>query len=74
MKYFIILLFNFLISNTIAQRSDLQVIITNINEVGGHIQIGLYNDPEVFPEVDKQYKVFYFKVTSNTMKSTPHLL
>ena len=54
----------------IGQRSDLIVTITNVKNVEGHIEIGLYNNANVFPEVDKQFKVFYFKVTSNTIKYT----
>ena len=70
MKYLITIIINFLIMSTIAQYSDLEITITNIKEIEGHIQIGLYNDPELFPEVNKQFKVFYFKVNSNTMKYT----
>ena len=51
MKQFNLLIFIFLQFNTIAQYSDLHVKITNIKEVDGHIEIGLYNNPEVFPEV-----------------------
>ena len=72
MKQFNLLILILLLFNTIAiaQYSDLHVKITNIKEVEGHIEIGLYNNAEVFPEVDKQYKVFYFKVTSNEIEYT----
>jgi len=70
MKYLFFIPIIYLQLNINAQHSDLHVIITNIKDIRGHIEIGLYNDPNVFPEVNKQYKVYYFKVTSNTMKYT----
>ena len=66
-KLIIILFFQ---ANLIAQHSDLNVKITNIKEVKGHIEIGVYNNPELFPKVDKQYKVFYIKVTASNMNYT----
>ena len=66
-KLIIILFFQ---ANLIAQHSDLNVKITNIKEVKGHLEIGVYNNPELFPKVDKQYKVFYIKVTASNMNYT----
>ena len=66
-KLIIILFFQ---ANLIAQHSDLNVKITNIKEVKGHLVIGVYNNPELFPKVDKQYKVFYIKVTASNMNYT----
>ena len=50
-----------------AQNYDISVTIQNIKEIKGHIQIGLYNNPEEFPKVGKEYKRFYFKVDSHRM-------
>ena len=61
-KLIIILFFQ---ANLIAQHSDLNVKITNIKEVKGQLEIGVYNNPELFPKVDQQYKVFYIKVTAS---------
>ena len=66
-KLIIILFFQ---ANLIAQHSDLNIKITNIKEVKGHLEIGVYNNPELFPKVDKQYKVFYIKVTASNMNYT----
>ena len=66
-KLIIILFFQ---ANLIAQHSDLNVKITNIKEVKGQLEIGVYNKPELFPKVDKQYKVFYIKVTASNMNYT----
>ena len=66
-KLIIILFFQ---ANLIAQHSDLNVKITNIKEVKGHLEIGVYNNPELFPKVDQQYKVFYIKVTASNMNYT----
>ena len=70
MKFIELIIILFFQANIIAQYSDIYIKINNIKEVKGHIQIGLYNDPELFPKVDKQYKVYYFKVTANTMNYT----
>ena len=70
MKIIELIIILFFQANIIAQHSDLNVKITNIKEIKGHIEIGVYNDPELFPKVDKQYKVYYFKVSDNTMNYT----
>ena len=61
----------FLLSSSIkSQIHDLKVTITNIKNIKGYIQIGLYNDPNKFPKVGREYKRYYFKVTSKTMTYT----
>ena len=70
MKILKLILILFFKANITAQYSDLNVKITNIKEIKGHIEIGVYNNPELFPKVDKQYKVYYFKVTASNMSYT----
>ena len=41
---------------------DLDITITDIKSNEGKMQIGLYNNKESFPLVDKQYRLFYFDV------------
>ena len=70
MKIIKLIIILFIQANLIAQHSDLNVKITNIKEVKGHLEIGVYNNPELFPKVDQQYKVFYIKVTASNMNYT----
>ena len=70
MKIIKLIIILFIQANLIAQHSDLNVKITNIKEVNGHLEIGVYNNPELFPKVDQQYKVFYIKVTASNMNYT----
>jgi uncharacterized protein (DUF2141 family) len=67
----ITILFLFLFSSSYkSQCHNLEVTIKNIKNLNGYIQIGLYNNAEEFPKVGKEYKRYYFKVTSKTMKHT----
>ena len=49
MKIIKLIIILFIQANLIAQHSDLNVKITNIKEVKGHLEIGVYNNPELFP-------------------------
>ena len=40
-------------------------MITNIKEIKGRIELGLYNDPEVFLSKTEQYKVVFLPVDSD---------
>jgi len=55
--------------------AQLTTTITNIKEVKGRIELGLYNDPEVFLSETEQYKVLYVpvenKLTIITIDSIP---
>lgn len=68
MRFITIIILFLFSSSYISQCYDLEVTITNIKNIKGYIQIGLYNLPEEFPKVDREYKSYYFKVTSKTMK------
>ena len=70
MKYPLIIFFTLLFSTGICQKSNLTVTINNIKTIKGNIQIGLYNNKELFPKVGQQFKVFYIKVTSTKLKYT----
>lgn len=56
-------------------KSQLIIEITNIKEVKGRIELGLYDDPEVFLSETEQYKVLYVpvenKLTIITIDSIP---
>tara|TARA_B110000438_G_C15284883_1_gene424268 strand:+ start:70 stop:486 length:417 start_codon:yes stop_codon:yes gene_type:complete len=70
MKY-ITILFLFLYSSSYkSQCHNLDITIKNIKNLNGYIQIGLYNIPKEFPKSGREYKSYYFKVTSKTMKYT----
>jgi len=47
--------------------AQLTTTITNIKEIKGNIEFGLYDDPEVFLSDTEQYKVLYIDVVSNTL-------
>jgi uncharacterized protein (DUF2141 family) len=53
----------------IGQNINAQLIveITNIKEIKGRIEIGLYNDPEVFLSKTEQYKVILVPVDDYTL-------
>ena len=70
MKSISIIILFLLCSSIKSQFYDLKVTITNIKNIKGYIQIGLYNDPNEFPKVDREFKRYYFKVTSKTMTYT----
>ena len=48
----------------------LTVRIDNIREVIGEMQLGLYNNAENFPKVNKQYKLVIRKVTGKVFRYT----
>jgi uncharacterized protein (DUF2141 family) len=48
--------------NLYPQTYDLSVTITGLKSTAGGIQIGLYNNKESFPQIDGQYKLYYFNV------------
>ena len=47
--------------------AQLNIVITNIKEIKGYVEVGLYNAPEVFLSNTEQYRVVYVPVESNTM-------
>ena len=67
MKYLILLpiIFYSFVNNS--DRVDLKVTVTNLNTLKGNIQIGLYNNPNSFPEKTKEFKAYSKAVTNNTM-------
>jgi uncharacterized protein (DUF2141 family) len=57
-----------------ASTHTLTIHITNIKEVTGVIQIGIYNNADDFPKVDKQYLMFREEVRSRILvKKVKHL-
>lgn len=66
-KYLLAILSSFLCISIYSQEevietATLTIEVTDIETTEGFIQIGLYNDPELFPKVNQQYKVAYFKI------------
>jgi len=61
------LLLSFFLQNSYSQKLELNIEISGVNKIKGLIQIGIYNVKESFPKIGKEYRVEYFKVTSNTM-------
>jgi len=53
-----------------AQVGDLHLKITDIEELSGRIQIGIYNHPNDFPKVGKEYKIIYLEVDGNEIAHT----
>ncbi len=62
MRSLVSIYFTFWWLSSYPQSFDLSVAITGLKSTDGGIQIGLYNNKESFPDVDGQYKVFYFSV------------
>lgn len=56
------------ISAALAQNVTLTVKVTGIRSVSGNIGIGLYNDPDKFPDIGGEYKKITLKVTATTMQ------
>jgi len=56
----VVIIFAALISQSIySQNYNLSISIAELKSREGEIQIGLYNNNESFPLVDKQYKLFF---------------
>jgi uncharacterized protein (DUF2141 family) len=70
MKSLSLIIFSLVCFSLKSQNYDIEVSIKNIKNINGYIQIGLYNDPNVFPKVDKEFKRYYFKVSSTNMTYT----
>ena len=51
-------------------KSQLIIEITNIKDIKGRIEFGLYDDPNVFLSETEQYKVLYLPVVENTVVIT----
>ncbi len=49
---------------------NLTVLVSNIDEVKGYIQVGLFKDDDNFPTPGKELKLVRFKVTSTKMRYT----
>jgi uncharacterized protein (DUF2141 family) len=64
MKYTGFILFALWGQYLYSQTFNLSITIINIKGTEGEIQIGLYNNKESFPLVDKQYKLFLTDVNS----------
>ena len=60
-KFLVIISFTFLSQLAYSQTFTLTISIPNINSREGEIQIGIYNQKENFPKVDKQYRVMIIK-------------
>ena len=58
--FLLLSLFAFQLSHT--QTVNLTVTITNIESISGTINIGLYNNADVFPEKEKEYKLVILDV------------
>ena len=52
------------------KNGEINIVIPNLNNVKGKIQIGLYNTKENFPKIGKEYKTFSIKVEDGTFKYT----
>jgi len=59
MKHIVLICLAFCSQNLIQESYDLTVIISGLKNTDGGIQIGLYNEKESFPHVDRQYKLIY---------------
>ena len=71
MRLFCLLLLCLVKYNSCASQTyNLEITIVNIQEIKGYIQIGLYNNEDEFPKPNREYKSYYFKVTSKTMSYT----
>ncbi|MDG2370161.1 MAG: DUF2141 domain-containing protein [Flavobacteriales bacterium] len=70
MKSLSLIIFSLVCFSLRSQNYDIEVSIKNIKNINGYIQIGLYNDPNEFPKVDKEFKRYYFKVSSTNMTYT----
>ena len=70
MKSLSLIIFSLVCFSLKSQNYDIEVSIKNIKNINGYIQIGLYNDPNEFPKVDKEFKRYYFKVSSTNMTYT----
>jgi uncharacterized protein (DUF2141 family) len=64
MKYIYLIFFALWCQVLYSQTSNLYIAITKIEGTDGQIVIGLYNNKESFPLVDKQYKQLFTDVKS----------
>lgn len=64
-KHVIVLLFIYVFSIP-GLFGQLTTTITNIKEIKGNIEFGIYDDPEVFLSETEQYEVIYINVVGET--------
>jgi len=57
MRWLCFICIAFICQSLHAQKYNLSVVIEGLKNKEGEIQIGIYNNKESFPEVDKQFKV-----------------
>ena len=62
----ILIYFLFLILSPIDSYSQLRLNVTNIDPIEGHIIYGLYDDPEVFLEEEKEFHVGKIEAKANS--------
>jgi len=68
MKQVLIVFFVLSAQLVFAQTAKLTIIVDNIEEIKGRLELGIYNEAENFPKEDLQYKKIYHKVNSKTEK------
>jgi uncharacterized protein (DUF2141 family) len=62
MKWIVLVVVAFMSQSVYPQNFDLTITVADIRSNKGEIQIGLYNNKESFPLVDKQYKFIIIEV------------
>ena len=61
MKYMILICLAFCSHNLYSQTYDLNITVSGLKNTVGIIQIGIYNNKESFPRVDRQYKLCFIE-------------
>lgn len=72
MKFLLIICLVFGAGQLFSQSYDLSIVISNLKNKTGKIQIGIYNKKEDFPKVDKQFRVYYFDTSEFSGVYTVH--
>lgn len=70
MNFLTLLLLSFFSLSSQSETVDLEITITNIKTLKGNIELGVYNDPQLFLEKGRAYKSFTKKVTGDSMVIT----
>lgn len=73
---YLIIFFTFLFLNTPSESNDLTLTISNIKDIEGTLEIGIYNDGEFFMEKGKTFRTASVEVTKSSetivIRDLPH--
>lgn len=65
--FFLLLLLFISTDSPKPEKFDLKIMVTNIHTLEGNIEMGVFNSPNTFLQIGKEYESYSQKVTSDTM-------